>query len=719
MSQEPICKRPWTGFELVDHLGDVRPCCWGKVSCGNINEAAPAEIWNGSGFQFYRDQMLANNLEPICNPSCPIIQQQYKEFCPPATDETILEPDSNHCPSAPVYLRVVPTTKCNLHCPMCYQADSPPTRLPESLFESLDPWMRGACELLILGGETFLTRECLSWIERINPEHYPDCRLAAITNGLGFSDKTCELISHRKWSWILVSIDAASAPVYKAVRGGEFDKVLTGLQRICETRAIQPFELRMGFTLQNSNLADAVQFVDLCADFDATPQFTLVAGDWHGEGPRSDAEINACFATLELVDKRLAERGFSNAIISSALTSLRMRSKTPPLDYKQSAAVVRPYAARTGSGRRLIKSWPSLELHDAKDHIHIEVRGTLVRDLEPSVANEIARLKARPIVIEIPFFRRKSAVSAFDVQDTVQWLRDVADRESWGEIVPQLDLTALGHDPTDCSPFVETVARFGEQKAVDLAVISPIFNRASLLPWFLASILPQVADHFELILVDDGSTDDSLKAALEIIKNLRIKPNVTVLKCHRKKPYQKGTFTFGAGVARQAAVTKSTAKKLVFIDPDQLVARDCLNEHNFWLEQGFPVVLGDRRDCEPDIGTEWRSIRTEALSCRPNWWMSFCTANAAVNRASFDAVGGFDPSLQYWGLDDTDLGYRLYRTGMPVWHTLRCSVVHLDPEGSGAGETSEDRLLSYRLHMEVLYRKYLDSEIIAAFDFLQ
>ena len=43
------CERPWTGFELFDHLGDVRPCCWGKVTCGNINEQTPEQIWNGTG----------------------------------------------------------------------------------------------------------------------------------------------------------------------------------------------------------------------------------------------------------------------------------------------------------------------------------------------------------------------------------------------------------------------------------------------------------------------------------------------------------------------------------------------------------------------------------------------------------------------------------------------------------------------------------------------
>jgi GT2 family glycosyltransferase len=101
----------------------------------------------------------------------------------------------------------------------------------------------------------------------------------------------------------------------------------------------------------------------------------------------------------------------------------------------------------------------------------------------------------------------------------------------------------------------------------------------------------------------------------------------------------------------------------------------------------------------------------------PYWWLSFFTGNASVDRAIFESVGGFDVSLQYWGLDDTDLGYRLSKASASVWHTTRACVTHLAPESSGGGTTELDRLKSYRLHMEVLYRKYLDIDILKAFEF--
>ena len=716
MTRQPICTRPWTGFELVDHLGDVRPCCWGKISCGNINDSSPDQIWTGSGFQLYRDKMIANDLESICNPSCPILQGQYKEVTP-ALDQDLISVGGHILHErTPIYLRVVPTTKCNLHCPMCYQADAPVTRLPKSLFESLKPWIRQANELLVLGGETFIARECLAWIERVTPSEYPTCRLAAITNGLGFSSEICDLIVKRHWSWILISIDAASAPVYDLVRGGNFDDVLLGLQTISDVRAIQPFELRLGFTLQRSNLNDAVAFVDLCADYDATPQFTVVAGDWHGESPTDHATLAEFYAALELVDKRLAERGFSERLISSALASLRARSHVWSSCYKVEAS--KYISAKEDRIDILVQEWPACRVWRKGAQVRVDLYAELEPDYREDFASQIEAEQVDYLGVNIPFFKGRAAISALDVRNTIDWLIRTAGLNSWVRPTGHVDLTALGLNPRDCTPSHETVAQFGMGRNADLAVISPVFNRETILPWFLASVLPQLTSNCELILVDDGSTDNSLRVAREYIRGFHMERNVKILKINRQETYERGTFTFGAGVARQIAVTSSNATKLAFIDPDQLVAKDCLKAHRFFLEQGFQVVMGDRRDFDLDIDTTWRSLRNQPLCSRKNWWTSFCTANASVERRLFDAVGGFDPAMQYWGLDDTDLGYRLFVAEAKVWHTLRSSVVHLDPEGSGAGESTEERMRSYRLHMEVLYRKYLCSSILDCFAFL-
>jgi GT2 family glycosyltransferase len=119
----------------------------------------------------------------------------------------------------------------------------------------------------------------------------------------------------------------------------------------------------------------------------------------------------------------------------------------------------------------------------------------------------------------------------------------------------------------------------------------------------------------------------------------------------------------------------------------------------------------------PDVVTSWSRLRSDALSAQPHWWLSVFTGNSSVARNTLQRVGGFDPTFQYWGLDDTDLAYRLFRAGVSVWHTPRAAVYDLAPSRSGGGKTHSERMDSFRLHMEVLYRKYLDLGILNAFRF--
>jgi GT2 family glycosyltransferase len=178
----------------------------------------------------------------------------------------------------------------------------------------------------------------------------------------------------------------------------------------------------------------------------------------------------------------------------------------------------------------------------------------------------------------------------------------------------------------------------------------------------------------------------------------------------------KGTFSFGAGLAREAGVRNATGSRILFIDPDQRIESHCTQEHWDWGNRGFSVVIGDRISSALDLESPWNQLRTVALNRQEHWWLSFFTGNSSVSRELLEKVGGFDSTLQYWGLDDTDLAFRLYMAGASIWHTPRAQVYHIDGS-SGGGSTYEERLQSFRLHMEVLYRKYLRVDILNAFSF--
>jgi MoaA/NifB/PqqE/SkfB family radical SAM enzyme/GT2 family glycosyltransferase len=736
----PLCHRPWTGFELVDHLGDVRPCCWGKVSCGNINEQSPDQIWTGSGFKYYRDQMRRGRTEEICNSWCPILQGSYVE-----------KPESNSFAKAsvrasqddvlvdsPEFLRVVPTTACNLKCNMCYQAGEPPARLPANLFQLLEPWIKRAAELLVMGGETFLTKQCLSWIERVNPSVYPKCGLAAITNGLGFTDEVCALIAQRRWNWILVSIDAASAAVFSKVRGGNFRALLTGLDKLAEVRAksAYPFEVRFGFTLQNSNLRDALKFVDLCDRYNAMPQYTMVFGDWHGESPRSEQQFRRFTETIEVLDKKLWERGFGNQIVASGLSAIR--SKHGPLGARSASDTIRlskllPESESFTIAQRKNQETSQHEASNASPGSHsegLEVRETNSEERHfefeigngrksPAFWDNVSRLALDSYGVRIPFFGRDDTpVSALQVYPSVERLKRIGSLNRWRLRNGTVGLTQLGLDPDDCSLEFETVSETGRGGSVCASVVSPIHNRERELPLFVNSLIDQQCpEPFEIILVDDRSSDNSVRVALDALRRARSDTHVLLLKTKRKNRYKKGTFTFGAGLAREIGIRETRGSRVLFLDPDQLVDRYCLAEHLIWGRRGFQVVIGDRIEEGGDVSAHWQSLRTSALGSRSDWWLSFFTGNASVDRGVLCRAGGFDPTFQFWGLDDTDLGYRLFQLGASAWHTRRAKVIHLNSAISGGGTTPEERLNSYRLHMEVLYRKYLDKDVLAAFSF--
>jgi glycosyltransferase involved in cell wall biosynthesis len=321
--------------------------------------------------------------------------------------------------------------------------------------------------------------------------------------------------------------------------------------------------------------------------------------------------------------------------------------------------------------------------------------------------------------INVPFFDgRGRAISALDVCDAVENLKAICISRGLRHQQEPVDLSALGFEAEDASLEFDTLLDRTSAGHCALSVVSPIYNRCTQMPYFLESLLTQrVAAPYEVILVDDGSTDGSAEVALTLLTRVPEGVSVKLLKARRRRPYVPGTFSFGAGRARELGVRKCRGDRVVFLDPDQLIDVACLQEHLDWGKRGFAVVIGDRQEVDVDVTSPWIALRSRPLSADPYWWLTFFTGNSSVNRKVLREAGSFDPRLLYWGLDDTDLGYRLRLRGASVWRTRRARVVNLDPDCSGGGNSEEERTENFRLHMEVLYRKYLSLEIVEAFRF--
>jgi glycosyltransferase involved in cell wall biosynthesis len=98
-----------------------------------------------------------------------------------------------------------------------------------------------------------------------------------------------------------------------------------------------------------------------------------------------------------------------------------------------------------------------------------------------------------------------------------------------------------------------------------ISIIIPSFNRAHLIGETLESVLFQTYEHWECIIVDDGSTDDSL----EVIKKFVSRDNRIELLVRNREPK-------GASVCRNIGAEHSKGEFLIFLDSDDLLAEYCL-----------------------------------------------------------------------------------------------------------------------------------------------
>jgi glycosyltransferase involved in cell wall biosynthesis len=175
------------------------------------------------------------------------------------------------------------------------------------------------------------------------------------------------------------------------------------------------------------------------------------------------------------------------------------------------------------------------------------------------------------------------------------------------------------------------------------SIVVPVYNKRALLRATVESALAQSFAEFELILVDDGSTDGSLEAVADIAD-----PRICIL----RQP------NGGASAARNAGMAAARHEWIAFLDADDLWLPDHLAELDR-IRSRFPeagligtaFVRGTAAALPAGGGGDIRAITyfEEVGRGRVPFW----TSSAAVRADAALAVGGFndDPigqDSEYW-----------------------------------------------------------------------
>jgi glycosyltransferase involved in cell wall biosynthesis len=214
---------------------------------------------------------------------------------------------------------------------------------------------------------------------------------------------------------------------------------------------------------------------------------------------------------------------------------------------------------------------------------------------------------------------------------------------------------------------------------VQASIIIPTKDKLSRLRLVLQSLDRQITPDLEVILVFDGCTPETLRGFEET--ELRCSPIPIVLEKN-----------VGRSAARNRGLRRARGEVILFLDDDRILAPDFVARHLARHEREDCVLLGERRNIvvpEEEIHALYRSgaVRTRleeviagatrdtAFNLLNDWilsrplhpirWLPFFTGNASVKRRFLEQVGLFDEAFTGWGYEDTDLGYRLSRLGLP------------------------------------------------------
>ncbi len=96
---------------------------------------------------------------------------------------------------------------------------------------------------------------------------------------------------------------------------------------------------------------------------------------------------------------------------------------------------------------------------------------------------------------------------------------------------------------------------------IKISVIMPVYNRAKVLPKAVRSVLNQTLQEIELLCINDGSTDDTIKVLKQLVhKDARIR----VLSQRNE----------GAGSARNYGLKRAKGEFVAFLDSDDWYASD-------------------------------------------------------------------------------------------------------------------------------------------------
>ncbi|UYG06325.1 glycosyltransferase family 2 protein [Halomonas sp. M4R1S46] len=206
---------------------------------------------------------------------------------------------------------------------------------------------------------------------------------------------------------------------------------------------------------------------------------------------------------------------------------------------------------------------------------------------------------------------------------------------------------------------------------VRFSVVVPLYNKEKCITSTLSSVLGQEFHDYEVVVVNDGSLDDSVARVREISTD-------------RVNIYNKDNG--GVSSSRNMGIDESNAEWIAFLDADDLWSPSHLS-HLDELISRFPevcMVSSASKKVAPGFSLDCSVICPDDYSVSNNFFrgsqggsFSVHSSSVAIRREVFDELGGF---LPYSSGEDVEMWARVALRHKVVMSDLCTSYYRRDPD---------------------------------------
>ncbi|RPD45528.1 glycosyltransferase family 2 protein [Paracnuella aquatica] len=212
---------------------------------------------------------------------------------------------------------------------------------------------------------------------------------------------------------------------------------------------------------------------------------------------------------------------------------------------------------------------------------------------------------------------------------------------------------------------------------VKLSVVIPTYNRGGKILTTLKSLANQTFQDFEVVVINDGSTDNT-KEVLDAIDTSSYPYKITMQ--HQEN--------MGRAGSRNSGFNRVASELIVSVDDDMRLDPYCIEAHYLHHQQHPGTILVGVQQEDPKLARNeiqkfiahqrvgWlKDLERTENPMRPDQ-IYITAANFSISKATFNKIGGFDPRLK--AVVDYDLAMRASEMGIPIFYSKNAIGWHED-----------------------------------------